>query len=67
MWNSKTLKIDREFYHFKSPLPHINGVKCIWCVKKNCSLLYKKHKNVTKIKILWFEIIVIFKDETFNL
>jgi hypothetical protein len=24
------------------PVPHINGVKCTWYVKKNCSLLHKK-------------------------
>ncbi len=33
-----------KIFNFKSPLPHINGVKCTWCVKKNW---------------LWFEIIAI--------
>jgi hypothetical protein len=57
MWNfetskiKKTSKIDLEFYIFKSCLPHINGVKCTWCVKKTCNLLYKKTLKCTKIKI----------------
>ncbi len=37
IWNSKTLKlqkkikIDLKFQDFKSPLPHINGVKYMMC------------------------------------
>ncbi len=48
MWNCKNLKIkelskiDLELKYFGSPLSHINGVKCTWGIKKNCSLLYKK-------------------------
>ncbi len=58
MWNSKILKIQKknsktnpEFQNFKSHLPHINRFKCTWCVKKSCSLLYKKtEKCKNKIK-----------------
>jgi len=38
MWNSKILKIKElskinlELQIFKRPFPHINGVKCTWCV-----------------------------------
>jgi len=48
MWNNKTLKIQGTFQNwsrileFQKSLPHINGIHCTWCVKKSCSLLYKK-------------------------
>jgi hypothetical protein len=48
MWNCKMLKTQKTFQNWskflevQKFLPHINGVKCTWCVKKNCSLLYKK-------------------------
>jgi len=48
MWNFKILKIQKSFQNWskflkpqKSFATHI-GVKCTWCVKKSCSLLYKK-------------------------
>jgi hypothetical protein len=48
-------------------LPHINGVICIWCVKFFFKIIVEE-KNVKKNKNwLWFEIIIIFKDETLNL
>jgi hypothetical protein len=28
----KLFKIDPEFYNQKRSLPHVNGVKCTWCV-----------------------------------
>jgi hypothetical protein len=38
----------------KSPLWHINGVKCTWYVKKSCTLLYNKTlKNAKKIIMIW--------------
>ncbi len=32
-------------------MPHINEVKCTWCVKKGCILSYKKTLKFLKIKI----------------
>jgi hypothetical protein len=48
MWNFKSLKIQGTFQNgskileLQKTLPHINGVKFTWCVKKICILLYKK-------------------------
>jgi hypothetical protein len=74
MWNYKTLKTQRTFQNWSKILelqkflPHINGVKCTWCVKKIVVYYIRKHKNVEKnINYLWFEIIIIFKDKTLNL
>jgi hypothetical protein len=48
MCNFKTLKIQKkikialEFQSFKCFLPHLNGLQCTWCMKKNYNVEYNK-------------------------
>jgi len=58
MWNSKTLKIQRTFQNWNKILElqkffatHKWG-KCTWCVKKSCSLSYKKTLKCKQKKLV---------------
>jgi hypothetical protein len=43
-------------------------VKFVWHLNKSCGLQYKKLKIKNSYYILaWFEIMIIFQDETYNL
>jgi hypothetical protein len=73
MWNCKTLKIQRTFQNWSKILEvqkSFNTYKwgtCIGCVKKSYNLLYKIKKIIIIIFWLWFKIVIISKDETWNL
>jgi len=39
LWKFKVCTFEHlEFQNFKAVLPHINGVKRTWCIKKGCNL-----------------------------
>jgi hypothetical protein len=71
--------IEFEFFqkpnvYFKSSkfqesfIAHVNVVQCTWHIKQSCNLWYKKLEiKIVNIFLVWFEIMIKFKNKTKNI
>jgi hypothetical protein len=59
--------IQSMFQNFKSPLPHVNGVKCIVNIKQSCKLWQESNTYSSYHILVTFEIMIIFQNKMENL